>query len=329
MANSTGQYATNMQILLQRNTTNTTYMETWTILLKCFQLFPALLGLIANIITLITLNNGKILSAAILTLLKHQSFVDAMVCGLAIPIFIQPPMWTTGVQAVDVVICYVWHNQLFFWYFVGISAWNLVYLAMERFVAVNKPLRHAQLTKKKLHWLFGFAYVFHFFLNTMFTIWVFLDKGRCVHGFISDPKIETIVSLSIMSLWAVSMYFLPVGLLVSLYSLILHKLRKRQKESLFQNTPTVSNASKKLLQTAFIVSICFIILMFFDILYMFLDIFGVTETYTLNTPLQSIGVFLTTLNSSINPYMYAYSLPVFRRNVHITMRCKTTNSDHG
>ncbi len=322
MDNSTGQYALSMHTFPQINITTTNNKETWTIVLKCFQLVPALLGFIANIITLVTLKNGNILSTAILILLKHQSFVDAMVCGLAIPIFIQPPMWITGVKSLDIVICYLWHSQLFFWYFVGVSAWNLVYIAMERFVVVNKPLRHTQLTQKILCRLFVLSYVFYFIPNIIVATWVYFDNSKCVYQSIFNPKVGKIMSVTLITLLAVAMYFVPVGLLISLYSRTLHELQLRQNESLFQNTTTVSNASKQLLQTACIVSICFIIFMFFDLIYYFLDVIGVVKAYVLNSPLQITSVFFTSLNSSINPFVYAYSMPVFRRSVRNTLVCK-------
>ena len=70
--------------------------------LTYFAIFVLVVGLIANVITLLTLTwNGKGFPLMSRSLLRHQSIVDGLVCIMGIGMYSQDPMWMTGNQTFD------------------------------------------------------------------------------------------------------------------------------------------------------------------------------------------------------------------------------------
>ena len=59
--------------------------------------------------------------------------------------------------------------------------------------------------------------------------------------------------------------------------------------------------------------------MMFDKWYYVLGNVGVFD-YQLNTPIQKVGVFMTVLNSAINPFIYLLFMQAFRRKFFLWVR---------
>ena len=78
----------------------------WIAVFDAVQLTCIIVGLLANVFTLVTLwRSGKDFSRPVLLLFRHQSVADCLVCLLAAIIMLQPFMWLTGVHALDVLVC--------------------------------------------------------------------------------------------------------------------------------------------------------------------------------------------------------------------------------
>ena len=76
------------------------------------------------------------------------SFVGFTAIMAAIMV-LAPPMWTSGNYILNLFVCHVWHSQIIYWHFYLISVWNLVTVAIERFISVVKPLSHPTLMNKR------------------------------------------------------------------------------------------------------------------------------------------------------------------------------------
>ena len=69
----------------------------WREIFEKSQLIMTCFGIVANIATIITLMfNGREFSPAIGFLLKHQSFIDALVCLFTAILMVAKPMWVPG-----------------------------------------------------------------------------------------------------------------------------------------------------------------------------------------------------------------------------------------
>ena len=69
----------------------------WKEIIDTSQLVMTCFGIVANVGTIITLIfNGKEFSPAICFLLKHQSFIDALVCLFTAILMVAEPLWVPG-----------------------------------------------------------------------------------------------------------------------------------------------------------------------------------------------------------------------------------------
>ena len=87
--------------------------ETWLVIFDHFQAASCGIGIVANLtaaFVLLRVREG--FSKALLILLKHQAFLDALACAFTMIIILQPYMWSTGSYYVDAIICYGWHSQV-------------------------------------------------------------------------------------------------------------------------------------------------------------------------------------------------------------------------
>ena len=101
------------------------------------------IGLLANITTLASLIlNGDLFPLIGRILLIHQAIVDTFICMMAIGIYNQPFMWSTDNVTFDFLVCQVWHGQAIYWGAVLLSVWNVVLIALERFILLNHPVKH-------------------------------------------------------------------------------------------------------------------------------------------------------------------------------------------
>lgn len=140
--------------------THNDYIPAWRLAIDDLQLIMTSLGFAANVLTMVLLwRAGQRFTSLIKILLQHQSFVDGLICLLAIPLLTQPFNWLTGNKIYDEFMCHIWHSQVFFWSAIYVSVWNLVLVAIERYIAVIHPLQHNNFTKSKLIFVIILVYV--------------------------------------------------------------------------------------------------------------------------------------------------------------------------
>ena len=145
------------------------------------QLAITCVGFFANAATYLTLTfNGGRFSPLILLLIKHQSLLDMVACGMmSLSLFLPTGNWLTGSRTVDVVICYIWHSQMLIWTCVCISAWNLVLIGVERYIMICKPFVYLSVTRK--HFIYSFAVLYVGCLVCLFPFYLHMSfvDGEC------------------------------------------------------------------------------------------------------------------------------------------------------
>ena len=168
---------------------NNTGEPSWVFVVDVSQTVMAAIGVIANIFVLFVLMRpGSNFSMPLITLLKHQSFLDALALCLTIVKVAQPPRWRIGHALFDVVICHIWHSQALLWWSMFMSAQNLVSIAGERYLAVCRPFYYIQIRKTRIHCLILCMYVYGItnFLGSCFQA-RFVD-GQCKPIFAYDGQ---------------------------------------------------------------------------------------------------------------------------------------------
>ena len=78
----------------------------------CLQIILLCIGIIGNILILVVLNKNKgHLQPVTLTLVKHQSVIDALVCVTLIAHLVIPRYWNSGIFALDSILCFLFHSE--------------------------------------------------------------------------------------------------------------------------------------------------------------------------------------------------------------------------
>ena len=294
------------------------------------------IGLVANFATLLalTLNNEEFPQNGRILLL-HQTVVDTIVCLMGIGIYGQKFMWLTGNATFDLILCQAWHGQALYWGTVFVSVWNKVLIAIERFIVINKVNNrktYRVITGKVVITIFATVYMISFILMLPAYFWVKYESTnnppKC-----SDEKhyFEGKAFENFMKfygvLWFFIFYAIPIACLIALYRKMNSILRKEQQGlreligSSNSMTITLDKANRQITRTAVAVTIAFVISLSWEAFYCCIMGFSDAITYEFNKPLQVVGVFLATLHSCSTPFIYAATMPIFRKSLRKTLKC--------
>ena len=285
----------------------------WIKVVDIIQTVCSFVGFTANCVTFVTLTRSSCgMGAAVRTLLRHQSVIDAIICLMAAIMVLAPPMWTSGNYRFDQLVCHIWHSQATYWDLYLISVWNLVTLAIERFISVVKPLSHPTLmSKERLRVAILMLHILSLIAVGLGFLQVRFDGTRCLSEYAFASLAETfyVFGFVVFLMWN----FIPVILFTVFYGYIIMELKGRVQGNLPKST-VIEKASKELTKTAIAVTIIFMISTSFDTWYYLLGRTGVV-LYIKNSPLQKAGMFLSIINICANPFVYIMMMPTYRRNV--------------
>ena len=328
--------------------------KSYVLLLKILATVITSIGLISNLATIFTLvTNKNMLPEIGRILLIHQAGVDACVCLLGILLYSQSFMWMTGNSTFDLLLCQAWHGQAFYWTAVFVSAWNAILFAYERFLKITDPFYYMRLQPtdicKALVPMYTIAVVF--LLPAYFQVKYKRCCGKCYNDLYFDNEGFKQFFSFYGIFWFITVYAVPIGILVALFIKIKRKLRSTHQTlgEVFEEAemqpinrqPSEENAtnvrvrvsvvSQRRLQnfrqienqiTNSAIAVCavFILSLGWDAFYCLLGFTGAIK-YEFNKPLQVTGVFLTSLASCATPFIYAFSMPIFRKSLKTTLRC--------
>ena len=321
MMDSTLTFVTDIESESTNQTTYTLYEKenvliggigTWDMVYMIIQISAATVGISMNSLTVIALSkHGQGISTAIRILMKHQAFTDAWTCMVAIVAMNQPPMWAVGNVYFDYIICHMWHSQFIYYFGLGVSIYNLVLTAVERYVATVYPLRHKIYITQHIKIFISVSYVIALVSSIPIPVFVHVENDECVDGPgfpISNPVAVLIFHFAY---YFIMFYGGPFCLFVILYGCIILLFRKRQLNRDLSKSKTIDNASKQVTKTVIIVSLCFIGFVGVDQIYSLLIITGVLH-FELNSSTQKIFAFFYILNLCNNPGVYIITMPIFR-----------------
>ena len=282
-----------------RELTEASGEELWSVTLDRFQLALTCIGYVANMVTFITLvRNGRMFSPAICLLLKHQALLDSWASAMGTILLLQPTLWKTGNDNFDQAVCYLWHSQGVYWATIYMSVWNLVAIAVERYIAVCHPFKHSTFQGTPVRVIIASMYVASLIILFPSYIQVRFEDGNCISEYLIRGKLgrDLFYGYSIVCLF--SLYLLPAIAFVFLYGRIIASLRHRRKFSHSGTSKALKTVQAAITKTAIVVTAVFMVTIGFDAWSYTLGYTGVTS-YEFGTPVQKIGVFFAVCNSFI------------------------------
>ena len=277
------------------------------------------IGALANLVTFIVLQKGfSTFSPVNLFLLKSQAMIDLIICTCGTIMVLQTPMWITGNFWFDSIVCHLWHGQFIYWTFVFTSIWNLVIMAYDRFLAICKPFVYGEFDKCKVLKLSSLLFPAGIFATSGALFQIKMKHGNCV----SEYLISGVAGNNFFvfyGIWLFIMYYLgPTVIFCILYGRIIVTLMRLKRDFNHSSSFLINSAAKHMTKTAMTVTVIFILSMSWDFWYYLLGRAGLVS-YVKNTLLQMIGLWLSSLNSVANPFVYMLLLPAFRKLAISTM----------
>ena len=303
---------------------------TWRFIMDAGLLCMASTGIAANVLTFVTLTlNGRAFSRFTVVLLKHQALIDAAVCALASGVFMQTSIWHVKQKAIDYAICFVWHSQYIYWANVILSVWNLVFIAVDRLMAVCFPVKYKTLSVRSLKIAIAVMYVPCILSPAPSMLLVNFAHGRCSLGTSLPPDVVYTFYYAFSVYWLLVAYIIPVVAFFVIYGRIVYQLRRhRTNTASVLQSQAITTSTIRVTKCAITVTAIFIVTISYDSIFFFLGSIGVTS-YDLGSTVQLVGIMMTVCNSLANPFMYTIFMPAFRRSLHTTVcrRCNAVDDD--
>ena len=280
-----------------------------------------IIGFVANTMTLVTLmRNGDMFSPSTYLLLKHQALVDSWVCAAGAILILQPPMWTTGNKYFDTVVCFIWHSQAPFWCAILLSVWNLAAIALERYMAICFPFKHGKFREELSRKSIAVIYVVNVIVTIPCVFEIRFEHGACIWENFIEGYICKQVFYAYGLFWFFAEYVLPVIAYVFLYGRIVLTLYRRKKSTDLNRSAVVDAAQAAITKTAI-----FLFAIGFDAWYHVLGNTGVVD-YEEDSATVMVAVFLSVVNSCVNPFVYLFLITQFRFMVFKTFSCYTKSN---
>ena len=275
----------------------------------------ASVGIFANLVTMVTIvKHGEEFSLAVRVLLTHQALVDGLACAMATAISLEPEyFWKINNFVIDYILCLFWHSEAIYWAVIMVSIWNLVLMAIERYIAVHYPF--ASVNRKHIVGTFAVVYLFFalYLLLSGFLRTVFLF-GWC--GVLFRSFFHYYWSITNLFVF----YLIPMVCFLFLYGRIVYTLRGRKRQGSAGQADVFDAASATLLRMAIAVTSVFAVAIGYAQWY-FTLVFTETIAYGVLSPQERAAIFLNTCNVVANPFVYGFMLPAFRRSLKKTFGC--------
>ncbi len=219
-----------------------------------------------------------------------------------------------------ILLCHIWVSQYFNWAFFTTSTFNLVALTLERYLAIVFPFKYQVVgTRRNITvallcvWISAFLFVtFNIFLRV-------LDHGRCLQKLVKHPEVLGVATVSVI-------YMIPVMVMLIVYvhiSVVLKKGAGRvgpaptaatisgdggavdnQRESLMRAR---RNTFKTLLIVFITFTVCWTPNCFI------FTLFSLGYDIDFSSTIYLITVAMVSLNSCVNPFIYAIKYKQFRK----------------
>ena len=223
-------------------------------------------------------------------------------------------------------MCMFFTGENFIWVGQAASTFSLVTIAVERYLAVVRPLSdRSRLTTRRLLAIItsGWIYAFLFDLPLFFVVRHKNGVDHCVELW-PDKKLAEAYTIACFFVFGA----IPMGAMIYLYSRVLYELWKGAKGGV--RTALISEQARirarlKVTRMVLVVSVMYAVCRLPNLILYMLSQFK-PELYAYGSDPYVTSVVLVGLNSAMNPFIYALHSTNFRQHIRGALCCKTYRS---
>ena len=156
---------------------------TWRKVLDGIQVILLSWGIVTNLLSALCFRKHPAgFSRQIQLIFEHQCWIDFCSCLIGFLTVVSPAYWSVGAYYFDYVMCYVWHGQILYWVVAANSYYGLVLIAMDRYLAVVKPILYKTITKRRILTALAVIYLLNVFFVWPLGLLVRMEGKRCTAG---------------------------------------------------------------------------------------------------------------------------------------------------
>ena len=274
--------------------------------------FLVIADLIGNTLVCLVVYRNRIMRTPMNYLLVQLAASDITVAIFIAASFIFPLLLEHPKGRAGDVVCQLFTGGAFIWVGALASAFSLVFIALERYLAIKFPYdERKRVTTAKVKCVVVFSWVFAASWDLPLFLYVRYDPVSefCLFQWPTTSFAQVHSPLS-----AVLYGVLPISIMSYLYSKLVYKLWFRPlprvtSTMVQQSKLRYARKSARLVVTVSVVySICWIPNL---VVY----VFSSFSTQQLYSAVHTTSIVLVTLNSAINPVLYSWQSDRFRRHM--------------
>ena len=276
--------------------------------MKIVYMAISLFGIPGNILTLVAiLTSQKMRGKPFNMLIVHQSWIDLCCCLCAFCVQVVSPSYN---GTLGKFVCHIWSSMYALWVFFIASSYNLTAIAIERYLAITRPLHYDESRAlKRMPLLFGIVWLCGFVLILPEALLAKVVNSECVLYYELAYKYQVALNIFYSCISSI----LPLIVMIFCYANIVKCLRASSKLSTSKSTggADMRRAEIRIIQSTailsafFLATYCYLYAIQYG--YMFFDI----ELY----PQYHISIALIIMNSCINPYVYCLRYDDFQQRI--------------
>ena len=227
----------------------------WRHILDGIQIILLSWGITTNLISAMCFRrHSSGFSRQIQLLFEHQSWVDFSSCLVGFLTVVSPAYWSVGSYYFDYIMCYVWHGQILYWVVAANSYYGLVLIAMDRYLAVMKPIMYKTITMYKIYIAMAIIYLLNIFFVWPLGLLVKMDGNKCVAGYTVEDNAGVLLGKAHAVIMTLYEYVFPCIWFVGLYGQIIYTLKKKKEGSAVEGSATVEKFSAQIIKAAIAVT---------------------------------------------------------------------------
>ena len=268
-----------------------------------------LTNVVGNSLVILVIIRSRSMKTPMNYLLLNLAASDLTAGVFLAPYLMLEPTTTYPPGLTGEVLCRLFSSAYLGWAGLSSSAFSLVFIAFDRYYAVMKPysIRH-RITIKKLEIFIPACWIISAILGfPELFVWEFDSRGLVCRLNRQTPLIKVFYT-SYISIAAVC----PMGIMLALYSRLIRRLWFEKANSI--TLQAVRRSRKKITKTMLILSAIYVICWFPDAVRHILEVYFPSRV-SLSSSLSKVFHCLVLLNSTVNPFIYAFQFRNFRREL--------------
>ena len=277
-----------------------------------------LTSLVGNTLVILTVLINKPMQTTLNYLLVNLAVAD-MISALCIRIrYVVTPFITYPEGEIDRYLCMFLIDGDLAWVGAAESILCLVYIAVERYFAIVRPLRQrGRFTRRRLKVFIVLGWSFAIFMRVPTSLearYYHSDLGVCK----SNDNMAGNMVIKVHSLaWMILAGIVPISIMAYLYSRLVHHLWFKPVQNLEASQRAAQRYRKQVTITLITVSVIYAVC-WIPILVGYLEESWSEEILWM----EKTGKVLLTFNSSVNPVLYSMRMKQFRKQLRDMLLCK-------